>query len=241
MGQDLFQFKDFVIDQSGAPMKIGTDGILLGAWTIPGSARNILDIGVGTGLIALMMAQSSIKDSIIDGVEIDENSFNIALKNTKASPWNDRINIFHTSVQDYLYDSDKKYDLIVSNPPFFSGGTFSDSHDRTNVRHTTKLSHGDLLQSVRGLLSPTGKFTMILPRIEGLRFLEMASSYGLYCSKKVRVHPHPMRSVERLLLAFTKDAKQEMICEDFYIQNDETPNNYSTEFIELTQAFYLNF
>ncbi len=241
MAQNLFKFKQFNIDQTDAVMKVGTDGVLLGAWTHPQQALNILDIGIGTGLITLMMAQNSSHKTNIDGVEIDEQSFLIAQRNITASPWSDRINLYHISIQDYLFQSDQKYDLIVSNPPFFSGGTLSDSQERTDVRHTIKLPHGDLLRSVRGLLAPTGRFTMILPRIEGLRFIEMATSYGLYCSKKTRVFPHPKRSVERLLLEFTSNLKEKMIEKDFYLQADDTHRNYSKEYRELTKDFYLNF
>lgn len=241
MDRNQFKFKKFTIDQTGATMKIGTDGVLLGAWTAPGRARRILDIGVGTGVISLMMAQTSMSETKIDGVEIDEQSFLIAQKNIAKSPWADRIQLFHTCIQDYLYKSEEKYDLIITNPPFFTGGTFSDSQKRTIVRHTTKLPHGDLLQSVRGLLNKDGRFTMILPRIEGLRFIEMASSYGLFCTKKTRVFPYPTRSVERLLLEFSSDAHAEMLEDELYLQVDNTPNHYSKQYIELTKAFYLKF
>ncbi len=239
MQKDIFKFKKFHIDQTDAGMKIGTDGILLGAWTRPTNEKYILDIGVGTGLITLMMAQLATEESKIHGVEIDEKSYLLAQKNVAASPWNERIKLFHTPVQDYLFQSKDRYDLIVSNPPFFSGGVLSESQGRARVRHTVKLPHGDLLRSVRGLLTDAGRFTLILPRIEGLRFIEMADSYGLHCSRKTRVFPHPFRSVERLLLEFTKDKAVEMDTTDFYIQKDETPNNYTDEFIDLTREFYL--
>ena len=137
-------------------MKVGTDGILLGAWADVGDAKSILDIGTGTGLIAIMLAQRS-SEAQIHAVEIDDEACEQAATNMANSPWTQRLAAIRSSIQDFVKLSRNHYDLIVSNPPFFTGGTFSNSQDKASVRHTVKLPHGDLLSSVRSLLSKDGK------------------------------------------------------------------------------------
>ena len=146
-------------------MKVGTDGVLLGAWAAVKQAQHILDIGTGTGLIAIMLGQRNAK-AIIHGVEIDEIAFAQAYGNMDAAPWNDRLKAIHSSIQEFAKTQERKYDHIVRNPPFFSGGTFSNNQDRNSVRHTVKLPHGDLLNAVQKLLSVDGRFSVILPYIE---------------------------------------------------------------------------
>ncbi|NJL74592.1 MAG: methyltransferase [Saprospiraceae bacterium] len=139
-----FQFKQFSITQDRCPMKVGTDGVLLGAWAEVSQAKNILDVGAGTGLIAIMLGQRT-SDAEIDAVEIDEIACAQATENIERVAWSSRLKVFPISIQDYVKTSSKTYDLIVSNPPFFTGGTFSDKQDRASVRHAIKLPHGDLL------------------------------------------------------------------------------------------------
>ncbi len=146
-----FYFKQFTVQQDRCAMKIGTDGVLLGAWAEVTGARQVLDIGTGSGVIALMLAQRAEK-ALIHAVEVDEDAYGQACENVQAAPWAGRMSVFHAAIQDYVQTSGQQYDLIVSNPPFFSGGTFSASQDRNSVRHTVKLPHGDLLQAVRKLL-----------------------------------------------------------------------------------------
>ena len=218
-------------------MKVGTDGVLLGAWSDTTGAANILDIGTGTGLIAIMLAQRAASSAFIHAVEIDDEACEQAAGNMRRSPWTDRLTCFHTSIQDFAKQSRQHYDLIVSNPPFFSGGTFSNSQDKNSVRHTIKLPHGDLLSAVRSLLSPTGKFCVILPQMEGLRFREMAGNYGIFCSEMVEVHPKADKPTERLLLRFElqKKAREEsqlVICES------DDANDWTTEYRQLTGCYY---
>ena len=154
------------------------------------------------------------------------------------TPWKDRLKSFHQSIQDFTRETTEKYDLIVSNPPFFSGGTLSDSLSRNEVRHTVKLPNGELLNCTRRLLAPKGRLAVILPYIEGLRFQEQAESYGLYCNKITEVYPKKGKPVERLLLEFSMEQK-ELVKKELIIQFDKR-NDYTADYIALTKEFYLN-
>ena len=233
----IFRFKQFEIEQEGCAMKIGTDGVLLGAWANSDNTQDILDIGTGSGVIAIMMAQRANKAKI-DAIEVDKEAFSTAQKNMEKSPFNERLHCIHESIQDYAKLTRKEYDLIVCNPPFFTGGTLSHQEDRNNVRHTIKLPNGELLSAARRLLKKDGKFCVVLPLIEGLRFKELARNYNLYCTKVTEVKPKHDKSVERLLLQFEKVEKAEET-NQLVIQFEER-NNYTPEYTELTKDFYLN-
>jgi len=230
-----FQFKKFSIAQDKCSMKVGTDGVLLGAWADASEAKRILDIGTGTGVIAIMLAQRN-ESATVHAVEIDETACTQAKDNMSASPFADRLTSFDTSIQDYSFKQEK-YDLIVSNPPFFSGGTLSQNSDRDAVRHTIKLPHGALLLAVQRLLANSGKFAVILPFIEGLRFEEMAATYNLYCTRKTEVKSKTDKPVERLLLEFEK-GKKEQTTDELVIQKDKR-NDWTDDYIALTGEFYL--
>jgi tRNA1Val (adenine37-N6)-methyltransferase len=218
-------------------MKVGTDGVLLGAWSDATGAANILDIGTGTGLIAIMLAQRA-TEAAIHAVEIDEEACAQANENMAASPWAGRLTCIHASIQDFAKQTKQRYDLIVSNPPFFSGGTFSNSQDKNSVRHTIKLPHGDLLSAVRSLLATDGRFCMILPQMEGLRFREMATNYGIYCTKMMEVVPKLGKPVERLLLQFELHGKP-MEKTELVINNSDEANDWTTEYRKLTGEYYI--
>ena len=218
-------------------MKVGTDGVLLGAWSDSTDAANILDIGTGTGLVAIMLAQRA-PQATVHAVEIDEEACSQAIENMQNAPWADHLHCFHTSIQDFAKQTRQRYDLIASNPPFFSGGTFSNSQDKNSVRHTVKLPHGDLLLAVRSLLSPTGKFCMILPQMEGLRFREMAGNYGIFCSKMVEVLPKAGKAIERLLLQFEL-SKKPMEQSQLVIRDGEGAQDWTPEYRQLTGEYYL--
>jgi tRNA1Val (adenine37-N6)-methyltransferase len=217
-------------------MKVGTDGVLLGAWADVAEAKKILDIGTGSGLIAIMLAQRN-DEAQIHGVEIDEPSFVQASQNMAQSPWSDRLQAIPTSIQDFTATTSNRYDLIVSNPPFFTGGNLSYSQDRNSVRHTIKLPHQDLLSAVRKLLSDQGRFALILPYLEGLRFCELAATYQLYCSAMIEVLPKASRPVERLLLEFSRTKKDPLV-EQLVLQEEENQDRPAA-YQALTKAFYL--
>ncbi len=231
-----FHFKQFIIEQDRCPMQIGTDGVLLGAWTEISGSNRILDIGTGTGIIAIILAQRT-EQSNIHAVEIHPESSQQAAENMEASPWGDRLQVFNESIQDFAKGRRQEYDLIVSNPPFFSGGTFSNRQDRTNVRHTTKLPHGDLLSCARNLLAPGGRFCVILPFIEGLRFQELAATYHLYCTKITEVSPRPGKEVNRLLLQF--EMSSGTLVKDTLAIRQRDSDEWTEEYVKLTGDFYL--
>ena len=231
-----FQFKKFAIEQNDCAMKVGTDGVLLGAWCDVSQATKALDIGTGSGVIAVMLGQRC--DATIHGVEIDEAAYLQAKSNMEKTEWANRLIAKKAAIQDYAKLSRDEYDLIVSNPPFFSGGTFSDNQERNNVRHTIKLGHGDLLIAARKLLSKDGKFCVILPLIEGLRFQEVARTYALYCTKITEVKSRREGSVERLLMQFEKTAVEAPVKNELSIYQQKG-KKHSAEYIDLTKDFYL--
>ncbi len=236
-GNKLFNFKQFSIAQDQCAMKIGTDGVLLGAWADVEDVSNILDIGTGTGVIAIMLGQRN-QQATIHGIDVDEAATVQAVENMANSPWAERLAAFHISIQSYALITDRKYDLVVSNPPFFTGGTLSSNQDKTNVRHTVKLPHGELLNAVRSLMTDNGRFCVILPLIEGLRFQELAESYHLYCTKRIEVIPlKDKKATERLLLQFEKVQKPLEISA-LEIQNGSARHDYTEEYKALTKAFY---
>ena len=237
MSSEIFKFKQFQVDQEQCSMKIGTDGVLLGAWVSTEGVNSVLDIGTGTGVIALMVAQRTPKASI-SAVEIDDKSFEQAKKNIEESPWSSRMDLQNAPIQDYAKTADQTFDLIVCNPPFFSGGTFSNNQERNNVRHTIKLPNGDLLRCANNLLNKTGKFCVILPYIEGLRFKEMAVTYGLYANRVTSVIGKVGKPVERLLIEFCKE-KCDNLKEDELVIQVGGRDEYSEEYINLTRDFYL--
>lgn len=240
-----FQFKQFRIEQDQTTMKVGTDGVLLGAWASVQQAKRILDIGTGTGVIALMLAQRTITEGgHIDAVEIDEAAFQQATNNAQQSPFAAQVRIFHDSIQTFAQRHattmpTTKYDLIVSNPPFFTGGTFSSDENKNRVRHTIKLSHSDLLNTTRQLLHKDGRFCVILPLIEGLRFIEIARTYGFHCTQKVEVLPKASKPIGRLLLQFEFIHKP-LIVNTLTIRG-EGENDFTDEYKTLTKDFYTVF
>lgn len=235
----VFKFKKFQLDQSGCAMKIGTDGVLLGAWVDVSQKENTIDIGTGTGVIALMIAQRSNTSHIV-AVEIDQDAANQATENFKNSVWDSRLSLYHGSIQSYAEQADQTFDLIVSNPPFFTGGTLSNSQDKASVRHTVKLPHGELLKSVRKLLSPDGRFAVILPDMEGYRFIEMAHTYNMHAHRIAKVFPDANKKVERLMIEFGKSSPKTIMEEDIYIR-EPLSEEFTKEYKALTSAFYLKF
>ena len=236
--KQIFRFKQFDIAQENCAMKIGTDGVLLGAWIGVGEAtKQILDIGTGTGVIAIMLAQRALSAKII-GVEIDTLACAQARANMEASPWKNRLVTIESSIQDYANDVEDCYDLIVSNPPFFTGGTLSTNQSKRQVRHTIKLPTADLLNVVGKLLSPKGQFCVILPPIEGEKFITQAAQYNLHCSKITEVHAKVEKKLERVLLQFERVVK--LTTKDRLVIQKGGRHQYTKDYIELTKAFYLN-
>ncbi len=236
MANHYFEFKQFKISQENCAMKVGTDGVLIGAWTNPGDAAKLLDIGTGTGLIALMLSQVS--KANIDAVEIDAGAYYQALENVEQSTWKERISVIHTSLQDYIKSTVKKYDLIVTNPPFFTNSLKS-GHDKRNLaRHNDSLSPEDLLTGVDHLLEPTGCFYLILPYVEAQLFIVDAALYNLYCVRKTNILPLAHKKPSRIMMEFSRQ-RRKVIENDLIIQLKS--GEYTSDYRLLTDKFYLNF
>lgn len=233
----VFKFKQFDIRQDKSAMKVNTDGILLGAWVDVESKRKALDIGCGNGLISMMMAQRN-PDLEVVGVELDEGSCEDAFENFRNSPFSTRLEVVKQSIQDYTRTCQEEFDLIVSNPPFFTGGTFSMNENKANVRHTIKLPHGDLLTSVNRVLSEVGEFVCILPEMEGIRFIELADRARLNLNHKCIVHSRTNLPPERLILSFTRNRPDEIQESKIFIHEGDS-NVYSKQYYDLTCEFYL--
>ena len=233
------KFKKFSIEQSDCAMKIGTDGVLLGAWTDCTNSKNILDIGTGTGVIALMIAQRN-PEATIKAIEIDQQAAKQAQQNVDHSDWSQNITVINQSIQDYQREMDDTFDHIITNPPFFTGGTLSRSQDKTSVRHTTKLSHNDLLGAIRNLLAPTGTCSLILPDIEGYRCIELARTYNLHPQRVTEVYPDQSKPLERLMITLGKKERQDYPADKLYIRDADT-KDFSQQYRELTKDFYLKF
>ncbi|WP_367389547.1 tRNA1(Val) (adenine(37)-N6)-methyltransferase [Lewinella sp. LCG006] len=236
-----FRFQQFTIEQDKCAMKVGTDGILLGAWAPLSDSQQILDIGAGTGLIGLMLAQRK-SDAEVTMVEVDEQAAEQAMSNVAASPFGDRIKVVCCAVQEFRPEGNQQFELIVSNPPFFTGGVISEQEGRASVRHTVKLSHQDLLRSVQRLLSPTGSFCLVLPWLEGLRFMELAKSYHLYTWQKIKVSGSPEKSPNRLLLLLRKTPPPGDVSEDGTLSiyaTDGADAPRSDAYKELTADFFV--
>lgn len=226
-----FVFKQFHVAHDLSAMKVGTDGVLLGAWTTA-SARTILDVGTGSGLIALMLAQKN-AEAIIHAVDIDEPSILQAKENFQNSPWADRLHALH---QDFIkFDPGLRYDLIVSNPPYFINSTPSPDSRRQQVRHNTLLSLTPLLQQVNQLLADDGKFNVILPPVEGKHLLQEAASFDLFPERTAHFIPRSGKPAERLLITFSRTSGY---VNNEYILHYNDRNEWSEDYKNLTKDFY---
>ena len=233
-----FKFKQFTIHQDQCAMKIGTDGVLLGAWTkISSFSNSILDVGTGTGVIALMLAQRS-NAHTIDAVEINPNAYEQCVENFENSSWNDRLFCYHADFKDFAEEIDDKYDLITCNPPYFeaSGEKNKMSSDRKTARFKNTLSFEELIKGVSILLSEKGNFAVIIPFENQKEFIALANQYNLYCNFLTDVKGHKNAPFKRSLLQFSFE-KQSLKKEELVIEIER--HIYTKEYIDLTKDFYL--
>ncbi|MDR0982670.1 MAG: tRNA (adenine(22)-N(1))-methyltransferase TrmK [Culturomica sp.] len=235
-----FDFKEFSIRQDKTAMKVGTDGVLLGAWADIAQASTILDVGTGTGVIAIMSAQRN-SFAMVDAVEINHNSFEQATENVANSKWNNRIKVHFSSIFDF--HPQYFFDHIICNPPFFNNSTIAPNEGRNLARHCVNFSHEALLDYSAQYLSPSGKLSIILPKTEGERLVSVSSNYALALQRITEVFPND-RSIhpKRLLLEFmpAKDAiRIYPLREKLIIEHQH--HEYTAAYKELTKDFYLNF
>ena len=237
MPNDFFRFQQFTVNQSACAMKVGTDGVLLGAWADISGRKQLLDIGAGTGLIALMCAQRS--DAGITAVELDPAAAEQASENIQHSPWARRIELHCMSFQKFAAECKTRFDVIISNPPYFDNARKAESKERTAARHNDALPFTDLLKGASALLTDDGSFFCILPAEERDRFLMLAESTGLYPKKEMITRTHCGKKPMRVLFEFTRN-KTECSRRELIV-HEEGKAEYSAEYKAITKGFYLNF
>ncbi|MDF2436104.1 MAG: methyltransferase [Bacteroidota bacterium] len=237
MPNQEFVFKQFKIIQDKCAMKVGTDAVLLGSWVNTNNANSILDIGTGTGIIALMLAQRS--NAIIDAIDIDKNAFIQATENVAACKWKEHIRVHHISLQEFAKEYPDKFDLIVSNPPYFIDSSKASEESRSNARHTDQLPYDDLLKGVLNLLNPDGKFYVILPTKESEQFRDLAEENKLFLTKLTRVITRTDKPEKRWLMRFEFTRKS--FSEDSIIIEEDQRHSYTEAYKELTKEYYLGF
>jgi tRNA1Val (adenine37-N6)-methyltransferase len=231
-----FHFKEFTIHQDKTAMKVGTDGVLLGAWTsVASNPFAILDIGAGTGLIALQLAQRSFAE-VIDAIEIDDDAYEQAVDNFENSPWSDRLFCYHAGLDEFVDEIEDKYDLIVSNPPFYTEDYKTKDIQRDMARFTDALPFEELLESVSKLLEPTGTFNTIIPYTAHEHFINLAEANKLFPKKICHVKGNPEADFKRSLLSFSFE-KTEISLEELIIETKR--HQYTAAYISLTKDFYL--
>ena len=217
-------------------MKIGTDGVLLGAWTpLINNPYNVLDIGAGTGILSLMLAQRSNAEQI-DAIEIDEDAYEQCVENFEASPWGDKLFCFHAGLDEFVDEPEDEYDLIISNPPFYTDDYKSENTSRDLARFEDALPFEELIEAAALLLSDNGIFSVIIPYKEEERFVAMCKELDLFPLKITRVKGTPTSEIKRSLLAFCR-MEQTPLIDEFVIEISR--HNYTSEYIELTKDFYL--
>lgn len=233
MANPYFTFKQFTIRHDRCAMKVGTDGVLLGAWTHINHSHRILDIGTGTGLIALMLAQRC-PHVFITAIDIDSDAVEQALENVQSSPWANRIEV---ALQDIcIYSTNQRFDTIVSNPPYFIDSLKCSDNQRNTARHTDTLDSERLLSSVSRLLTDDGRFSVILPAEQTEMLIQTAYTQGLYPSRKTAVITRPGLPPKRILMEFQKTRKAYQT-DELVIELER--HVYSEEYIALTKEFYL--
>jgi tRNA1Val (adenine37-N6)-methyltransferase len=234
-----FKFKDFSVHQDKTAMKIGTDAVLLGAWCSLGEYPDaILDIGSGTGVISLMLAQRS--DAMtIDAVEIDAGAYEQTVENFELSDWGDRLFCYNASFVEFaeeMAEDEEQYDIIVSNPPFYTDNFETENEARNKARFTSSLSFDGLLKGVSKILSPTGIFSVIIPFKEEENFVSLATTCKLSLNKVCHVKGNENTEIKRSLLAFSFEQKN---IEKKVLVIEKERHQYTDAYINLTKDFYL--
>jgi tRNA1Val (adenine37-N6)-methyltransferase len=232
-----FRFRKFSVEDELSSMRIGTDAVLLGAWINPENRSDILDIGTGCGVIALMMAQKS--NALITAIDIDEDSANQASVNFRNSPWDKRMKALHCSFQEFSKLHNRTFDLVITNPPYFRNSLRSPSRRRNIARHDDQLNAHDLLTGMNGILNSKGGFYIILPTEDAISFREYAKLYNLFLVRQLQVKSKPGRKPKRIALEFSFAPPLNAISEEIIIRRED--NSFSKAYLELTKDFYLDF
>jgi len=225
-----------MVHQDRCAMKIGTDGVLLGAWaSIKNDSKSILDIGAGTGILSLMLAQRSLAENI-EALEIDEEAYEQCVENFEASPWADRLFCYHAGLDEFMEEIDENYDFIISNPPYYTEDVSSGKTSRDTARQSQSLPFKELLEAVSKLLAEKGAFACVIPFREEDRFISMAATFNLFPMRIMRVRGNPSAAIKRSLLEFSFN-KSEVLHEELAIERKR--HQYTKKYINLTKDFYL--
>lgn len=231
----VMQFKHFSVRHDRVAMKVGMDGVLLGGWASVEKANTILDVGTGSGIIALMLAQRTNDHVRIDAVEISDDVHQ-AVENFSASPWKHRLRAFHTSLQGF--QAQKPYDLLVTNPPYYANALKPPDPRRERARHDHSLRHDEIVVNASRLLAAEGRLSIILPWAESKPFESLAACLGLYCARACDVHSKPAKPPIRRLMEFHKfplPTQRSTLC------LLDAAGHSSAEYRSLLTDFYLNF
>lgn len=234
--RDGFTFRQFFVAHNRCAMKVGTDGILLGAWAPVANVKRILDIGTGSGLLALMLAQRTENSVIIDAVELDPDAAGQAVENITASDWKNRITVHTADIQDWIQKQTQRYELIVSNPPYFEQGVECATPQRAQARYTTTLDHRALLYSAAQCITEEGFFCVVLPESAGITFTQKALEMGWHPRLRTDIAETEGRLPHRVLLAFSPRAG-EVYNDQLIIRGPD--QRYSDAYCGLTRTFYL--
>ena len=233
----MFKFKQFAINQDRCAMKIGTDAVLLGAWCpIDNNPKSILDIGAGTGILALMLAQRTNADQI-DALEIDEKAYEQCVENFEASAWADKLFCYHAGLDEFVDEPEDEYDLIISNPPFYSEDFKTENEQRDLARFQDAMPFEDLIEAADLLLSENGLFAVVIPYKEEERFIDLCAEYELYPVKATRVKGSHKTPIVRTLLAFKRFELSVLTADELVVEINR--HEYTDDYINLTQDFYL--
>ena len=232
----MFQFKQFTVQQDKSAMKIGTDAVLLGAWCpIENNPKTILDIGAGTGILSLMLAQRT-GASQIDAIEIEENAFEECVANFETSPWSDRLFCFHAGLDEFIEEPEEEYDLIISNPPFYTEDYKPENKQRDLARFEDALPFEELVEAADLLLSEKGIFAVIVPYKEQENFITICNDFDLFPFKITNINGTSTSETKRSLMAFSRITTELQLGE---LVIETSRHNYTSDYIELTKDFYL--
>lgn len=231
-----FQFKQFKVNQDRCAMKIGADSVLLGAWCpIDNNPFSVLDIGAGTGILSLMLAQRS-NASQIDAIEIDEDAYEQCVENFESSPWGDRLFCFHAGLDEFVEEPEDQYDIIISNPPYYSEDFKTGNEQRDLARFQDAMPFEDLVEAAHLLLSENGIFAVIIPFKEEEKFINLCGNFELFPIKVTRVKGTPTTPIKRSLLAFKRYELSVLTADELIIETAR--HQYTDDYIDLTKDFY---
>lgn len=236
MANHYFSFKQFTICQDKSAFKVGTDGVLIGASADITGVKRILDIGSGTGLIAIMLAQRC--NAEIVSIEPDHESYLQTCYNVSLCKWSSRIKVENTRLQNY-FPGNEKFDLIVTNPPYFTDSLKNPDPRKAAARHNDSLTSEEILEGASRLMDDEGRLQLILPYPQGNVFIAEAQKWGLYCNNMLKIKPLPGAGIRRLILTFSR--KRLRITERFLTIEHGRRYDFTEEYINLTKEFYLNF